>query len=103
MDALVSRILPLFSRTSPHGREPARLRRSGPGDGLSESPEGVLMDQRAPMPANARASAPPLSPSSLRFGVGARAMAVLTRAAPTPRTLWSALRCSAGRSLVEAR
>jgi DNA-binding transcriptional LysR family regulator len=44
VDALVSRILPLLSRTSPHGREPARLRRSGPGGCLSESREVVLMD-----------------------------------------------------------
>jgi hypothetical protein len=43
----------------------------------------------AGLPANAPESTPPLSPNSLRFGVGARAMAVLTRAAPTPRTFRS--------------
>ena len=44
MDALVSRILPLLSRTPPHGCELARFRRSGPEVCLSESREGVLMD-----------------------------------------------------------
>jgi DNA-binding transcriptional LysR family regulator len=46
VDALVSRILPLLSGTPPHGSEPARVRRSGPGDCLSESRTVVLMDTR---------------------------------------------------------
>jgi hypothetical protein len=44
VDALISRISPLLSRTPPHGCELARLHRSGPEDCLSESREGVLMD-----------------------------------------------------------
>src|ERR1700722_186461 len=81
MDALVSRILPLLSGTPPHGRELARLRRSGPGDCRSESREGVLMDAgRAvrvrPGHREVRDTRPSLSPSRpgmdryLRTGAG---------------------------------
>ena len=52
----VSRILPLLSGTPPHGRELARLRRSGPRDCRSESREGVLMDAGAGGPSSTRAS-----------------------------------------------
>src|ERR1700722_2193238 len=68
MDALVSRILPLLSGTPPHGRELARLRRSGPRDCRSESREGVLMDagrtvRVRPGHREVRDTRPSLSPS----------------------------------------